>query len=342
MNELELQEYLKAEYAKENEFCEWKEFKNLKHSISGDNGKDLISYISAISNMGGGHIVIGVRDKTLCIVGIQSFHDYTTENIRLRLLRRCSNLNSEGLRVEAFITEDTGKTVWVFHIPKHRWRLPVYAHDKAWQRIDDSLVEMRPERLDMILKESAEERGDGEGMADGRPLTESGGEKGRQSNSVFDIFGRVMVNARRTFIVKMPFTVNIMFIFGVSLFLLSILIIILDILFDYPFGHEFNSIKMAIIPFGGIITLFGIVLKFKSSSFGVSFLGNIERGNDGNVYLTRVSGSCPFCPGRMRMLGASERNKDHTLVCNRNSEHRLVFDMTTLIDVADDYIGRGA
>lgn len=34
--------------------------------------------------------------------------------------------------------------------------MPVYAHDKAWQRLDDALVEMRPERLDAILNESVD------------------------------------------------------------------------------------------------------------------------------------------------------------------------------------------
>jgi ATP-dependent DNA helicase RecG len=39
----------------------------------------------------------------------------------------------------------------IFHIPKHQFRLPVYAHKKTWQRIDDNLVEMTKARLDAIL-----------------------------------------------------------------------------------------------------------------------------------------------------------------------------------------------
>jgi ATP-dependent DNA helicase RecG len=41
----------------------------------------------------------------------------------------------------------------VIHIPKHLPKLPVYAHNKAWQRIEDSLVEMTKERLNAILEE---------------------------------------------------------------------------------------------------------------------------------------------------------------------------------------------
>lgn len=156
MTEKELRENLLRLYPVENETCEWKEFKNLTHAVSGDKGNDIISYISALANMEGGELIIGVMDKTLAIVGIENLHTYTPENIRLRILTKCPNLDSEGFRVEPFITSDTAKQVWVFHVPRHKLRLPVYAHDKTWQRIDDSLVELRSERLTSILAETIE------------------------------------------------------------------------------------------------------------------------------------------------------------------------------------------
>lgn len=156
MTEKELRTYLQQRFPKENEACEWKEFKNLRHSVSGDKGNDIISYISAIANMEGGFLVVGAKDKTLEIVGIEDFNTYTPDNIKLRILGKCPNLDSEVFRVESFMTSDTDKTVWVFHVPRHKPRLPVYAHDKAWQRIDDSLVELRPERLNAILAEPVE------------------------------------------------------------------------------------------------------------------------------------------------------------------------------------------
>lgn len=156
MTENELRRYLQGRYPKENEACEWKEYKNLKHAVSGKKGDDIISYISALSNMLGGHLIVGVKDGTLEIVGIGEFYDYTPENIRKRILGKCPNLDSEGFQIESFITSDTGKTVWVLHIPRHRPRLPVYAHDIAWQRLEDSLIELRPERLTAILAEPTE------------------------------------------------------------------------------------------------------------------------------------------------------------------------------------------
>jgi ATP-dependent DNA helicase RecG len=154
VNEASLQQYLLEHFPKENAACEWKEFKNLRHALVGSAGSDVVSYLSAIANMEGGHLVIGVEDSTLRIVGIQDFNNQTVDNVRQRLLERCRALDSEGFRVQSFITDDTNKSVWVFHIPKHRPRMPVYAHDKAWQRLDDSLVEMRQERLEAILHEA--------------------------------------------------------------------------------------------------------------------------------------------------------------------------------------------
>jgi ATP-dependent DNA helicase RecG len=154
MKETELQNYLKQQFPIENESCEWKEFSKLKHFIRGNEGEDIISYISAIANMNGGHLIIGVEDKSLKIKGIQDFASFTKENVIRTLLDSCTNLSSEGLFVDEYFTEDTNKYVWILHIPKHQKRLPVYAHKKAWQRIGDSLIEMRKERKETILAET--------------------------------------------------------------------------------------------------------------------------------------------------------------------------------------------
>jgi ATP-dependent DNA helicase RecG len=95
-----------------------------------------------------------VKDKTLEIAGIRDAHNFSPESLTYRILGKCTNLDSLGLRVSEFITDDNQKKVWVISIPKHQARQPVYAHDKAWQRIKDRLVELRPERKDEILKES--------------------------------------------------------------------------------------------------------------------------------------------------------------------------------------------
>ncbi len=160
MTDRELQEYLRYNYPLEDEKCEWKEFRNLKNMFSGNEGQDVVSYVCAISNMNGGHLIIGVEDQTLNIVGTDysklTFNGKvaTKESAVFKLTEFCTNLSSEGLNIEEFFTEDTKKTIWVIHIPKHLPRRPVYAYKKAWQRIKDSLVQMTEVRMNAILGES--------------------------------------------------------------------------------------------------------------------------------------------------------------------------------------------
>lgn len=92
MFELELQQYLQRKYPQENAYCEWKEFKNLKNSFCGDEKDDVVSYVSAIANMEGGHLVIGVHDKTLEIIGTDTYN-YDRQKVILRLTERCVNLS---------------------------------------------------------------------------------------------------------------------------------------------------------------------------------------------------------------------------------------------------------
>ena len=148
MTSQELQQYLLREFPQENARCEWKEMKNLKNLFAGDEKNDVISYVAAIANMEGGHLVIGVQDKTLEIVGTDlSKFNLNAQSAVWKLLEHCTNLSSEGLSIDEYTTEDSHKTVWIIHIPKH---LP---HKKAWQRVEDSLVEMTQERLAAILEE---------------------------------------------------------------------------------------------------------------------------------------------------------------------------------------------
>ena len=85
MTEQELQQYLIKQYPKEDEGCEWKEFKNLKNDFSGHEKDDVISYVSALANMEGGQLVVGVEDKTLRIVGTDTYN-YDVQKARLHPL----------------------------------------------------------------------------------------------------------------------------------------------------------------------------------------------------------------------------------------------------------------
>ena len=150
----ELQRWLRAHFPRENERHEWKEWQSLKSNISGrKEGGDLVSYVSALANMEGGCVVIGAQEKTLEPTGIQDFADYTVENVVHRVLGKTPGLPSMGLHVQELHARDTGAVVWLVHVPRHAPRELVLAHDKAWQRDGDSLVELREDRRRAILAE---------------------------------------------------------------------------------------------------------------------------------------------------------------------------------------------
>ena len=154
MNAADLHRLLIERFPAENERHEWKGWRSLRHKVSGSKGEDLISYVSALANMDGGCIVMGVEDATLLPTGIADTGDYTPQNLPHRLLGRCANLLSLHLHVEELQATDTGAVVWVLHVPRHAPRRPVYAHDRAWQRDHDKLVPLRDDRLAAILGEA--------------------------------------------------------------------------------------------------------------------------------------------------------------------------------------------
>ena len=153
MTEAEIKQYIRTRYPHENESCDWKEFSNLKHVVKGHAGEDIVSYCSAFSNMEGGHLVMGVKDCTLDITGIQEYGGYTPDSLKARLIKECINLPSEGLYVSELEASDTHKKVWILTIPKHLTRRPVYVHGQAWQRVGDDLVKIRDERYNKIINE---------------------------------------------------------------------------------------------------------------------------------------------------------------------------------------------
>ena len=153
MTARELQAWLRARFPKEDERHEWKEWRSLKQNISGRKGEDLASYISALANMDGGCIVIGVQDGTLAVTGIQDFAHYTADNVVHRVLGKTPGLPSMGLRVQELRASDTGAVVWLVHVPRHAPRELVLAHDQAWQRDGDSLTGLREDRRRAILLE---------------------------------------------------------------------------------------------------------------------------------------------------------------------------------------------
>lgn len=74
--------------------------KELKKNICWRRENDVVSYVSAIANKEGGHLVIGVQNKTLEIVGTDLTKFYlNTQSAVWKLIKHCTNLSSKGLDI---------------------------------------------------------------------------------------------------------------------------------------------------------------------------------------------------------------------------------------------------
>lgn len=71
----------------------------------------------------------------------------------MMIRNKTANLPTEGLKVEVLTAEDTARRVIVIHIPRHSFRQPVYAHHRAWMRVESSLEPISESRLMTILSE---------------------------------------------------------------------------------------------------------------------------------------------------------------------------------------------
>lgn len=119
------------------------EFKEAKNRFDFE---ELVQYACAISNCGGGKIVLGVADKRPReVVGSQAF--LQPERTRKGLMDR--------LHIHIDFQEVTydGKRILIFDIPSRPRGLPVFSNGVAYWRDADSLVVMPPEVLRAIYNE---------------------------------------------------------------------------------------------------------------------------------------------------------------------------------------------
>jgi hypothetical protein len=96
-------------------------------------------------------------------------------------------------------------------------------------------------------------------------------------------------------------------------------------------GYQFFFIvSMAI---GAILFPIGLVLvQTKHMSFPPFF--NLEAGSNGEIYFTKIEGSCPKCTGSLQLSSIGPKNNKTTVVrCTRNPDHMWGFDPTVLPDL---------
>ena len=135
-----LDEILKA---KEGENFEFKTAKNNFEFA------ELLKYASALSNGGGGSIVLGVsNDRPRKVTGSRAFEQ--PERARMGLIEKLHiNVDFE------LFNEETDSRVLVFNVPRRPIGLPVQVNGVAWWREGDSLIPMPADVMREIFAEAA-------------------------------------------------------------------------------------------------------------------------------------------------------------------------------------------
>jgi len=120
------------------------EFKEAKNSY---NFSDLLKYCSALSNEGGGRILLGITNKRpRRVVGSQAFSQ--PEDTRRSLMEKLR------INVDFEVIRHPNGRVLAFSTPSHPIGLPVQAEGIAWMRSGDMLVPLSEERRCEIYEEA--------------------------------------------------------------------------------------------------------------------------------------------------------------------------------------------
>jgi len=120
------------------------EFKSARNNFEAEN---LFKYCVALSNEGGGKLILGVTDKRpRDIVGTGAFDqiERTKQGIAERL----------NIRVDVDEIEVDQKRILVFEIPPRPLGMPIQYKGAYWMRAGESLVPMTPDMLRRILDET--------------------------------------------------------------------------------------------------------------------------------------------------------------------------------------------
>ncbi|ENM5764035.1 zinc ribbon domain-containing protein [Vibrio mimicus] len=90
---------------------------------------------------------------------------------------------------------------------------------------------------------------------------------------------------------------------------------------------------LSVAIFGSMLALSVAISRRKFEHLGG--LKNFEISTSGKIYITKISGECPWCGSEMHLrMGGATGHKEHLLMCIRNpSQHKIVFDPTALPDI---------
>lgn len=103
----------------------------------------------------------------------------------------------------------------------------------------------------------------------------------------------------------------------------------------------YNSLLMYGIAVGAFLLITAAILQH--TRYMTLPLGRtVERSKEGDIYLTRIGGTCGLCgsPVRVKTVGPKEYRQTRVTCTNNPDQHWWVFDRTVLGDVGEDYRNR--
>ncbi|MFC1490624.1 ATP-binding protein [Candidatus Latescibacterota bacterium] len=126
------------------------EFKEAKQQYSIEK---LLKYCVALSNEGGGHLILGVSDKPpRQVVGTNAFpSDKNLNSIKAQIVGELC------LRVDVYEIEHSNKRVLIFEIPSRPIGKPIDFKGSYLMRAGESLVPMTPDMLKRIFAEDEQD-----------------------------------------------------------------------------------------------------------------------------------------------------------------------------------------
>ncbi|MCX6844294.1 MAG: ATP-binding protein [candidate division WOR-3 bacterium] len=128
----------------EDEHLEFKEAKGTYNFV------DLRDYCAALSNEGGGKLILGVSNRRpRKIVGTRAFQNLQATKADL--------LRDLGIRVEAAELRQDDHRVLVFDVPRHPLGMVVYSGPKLLMRGGEGLVRMTQDVQRRILNEAVQD-----------------------------------------------------------------------------------------------------------------------------------------------------------------------------------------
>jgi hypothetical protein len=96
------------------------------------------------------------------------------------------------------------------------------------------------------------------------------------------------------------------------------------------FGSSWQFLFLILVALSMFLLLNGVIL-WKSGFSRLKWF-NLESNDDGEVFLTKIAGSCPKCKGSLKLVDIKvSQNSSKTYVrCSRNRDHIWSFDPTVL------------